>query len=126
VSLLGQFSFERCDLLLSFGERSRGAADLHDEFVKSSAIQCSPHPRSPEPRPQNRIAEKVYQRLTHARANRLSPRAKKESHAAGSAGSMADFMRDGAIGVSATATAVGRGAAISILTAASVLSEAKP
>jgi hypothetical protein len=29
VILLGQFSFERCDLLLSFGERSRGAADLH-------------------------------------------------------------------------------------------------
>jgi hypothetical protein len=28
VILLGQFSFERCDLLLSFGERSRGAADL--------------------------------------------------------------------------------------------------
>jgi hypothetical protein len=41
----------------------------------------------------------------------------------GSAGSMADFMRDGAIGVSAIATAVGRAGVISIRTAASGLSD---
>jgi hypothetical protein len=31
--LLGWFRRKRCDPLLGFGERGRGAADLRDEFV---------------------------------------------------------------------------------------------
>jgi hypothetical protein len=31
--LLGEFRRKRCDPLLGFGERGRGAADLGDEFV---------------------------------------------------------------------------------------------
>jgi hypothetical protein len=34
VLLPGQFSLERGDLLLGFGELSRRAANLRDEFVK--------------------------------------------------------------------------------------------
>jgi hypothetical protein len=53
----------------------------------------------------------------------LRPRHRLGDAAADSAGSMADFTRDGAIGVSAMATAVGRAGVISILTVASGLSD---
>jgi hypothetical protein len=64
VLLLSQFNLERGDLLLGLCERGRCAADLRDEFVKGSAVHCSPHSQSPHGDPDNCIAEKVNQRLT--------------------------------------------------------------